>query len=144
MHSSFHSFPCMAVPPFFLFHSATAVWLHHVFLPFYGYAWCVPLTHATTYLVYVDSSVDPIHTYTHIHGSIKGCKCQPGNSSLVLLIFPLLPVRSSPEPFASAYGLSLLWFPRVPSWCWYPWVVSLELNYFYYSTKSLPWRLNTS
>ena len=71
-----------------------------------------------------NSLVDPIYTCTHIPGSIKGCKCQPGNSSLVLLIFPLLPVRSSPVLFASAYGLSLLWFPRVPSWHWYLWVVS--------------------
>ena len=64
------------------------------------------------------SSVDPIHTCTYIQyttGSIKGCKCQPENSSLVLLVFPLLPVRSSPELSASAYGLSSLRFPRVPS-----------------------------
>ena len=88
MHSLPPSSPCSAwlCSSFLLFHSATTMWLHHDSLPFHGYAWCMPLTHAATYLVYVGThQLDPIHTCT---GSIKGRKCQPENSSLVLLVFP--------------------------------------------------------
>ena len=49
----FISMQCMAMPSILLFHFATAVQLHHVFLPFHGYAWCMSLMHAATYLVYV-------------------------------------------------------------------------------------------
>ena len=91
MHSSLHSSPCSAwlCSSFPLFHSATAMWLHHVSLLLLGYAWCMPLTHAATYLDYVGTHwLDPIHTCTYTTSSIKGCKCQPENFSLVLLVFP--------------------------------------------------------
>ena len=74
---------------FLLFHSATTMQLHHVLLPFHGYAWCMPLTHAATYLGYVGTHrLDLIQTCTYSSSSIKGHKCQPENSSLVLLVFP--------------------------------------------------------
>ena len=41
-----------------------------------------------------DSSVDLIQTCTyHVVPVYKGCKCQPENFSLVLLVFPLLSQR---------------------------------------------------
>ena len=117
-----------------------------VHLPFHDYAWCTPLTHAATYLVYVGThQLDPIYTCTYIPGSIKGHKCQLENSSLVLLVFShyqwdhlqnhlLVPMVYPP----------LLRFPRVSSWHWYLWVVSLELNYYSHSTESLHRCANTS
>ena len=49
-----------------------------------------PLTHAATYLGYVGThQPDLIHICTYTTGSIKGSKCQPENSSLALLVFPL-------------------------------------------------------
>ena len=111
MHSSPHSSPCSAwlCSSFLLFHSATAVWLPHVSLPFHGYAWCMPLMHAATYLGYVGTHwLDLIYTCTYIPGSIKGHKCQPENSSLVLLVFPH---NSQWE-----YLLNRLLAPLVSSW----------------------------
>ena len=53
-------------------------------------AWCHILS------LYWDSSVDPTQTCTYSSSSIKGCKCQPENSSLVLLVFsPQQPGGSS-------------------------------------------------
>ena len=92
----------------------------------------MPLTHAATYLVYVGTyRLDPIHTCTYTTGSIKGRKCQPENSSLVLLVFPLSqPERSPLQPTASAIGVSSLSlrFPRVPVDAETIWVVSLHFT----------------
>ena len=90
MHSSPYSSPCSAWlwPSFLLFHSATAMWLPS--FPFHGYAWCMLLPHATRYQNILEhSSVNLVQTCTYICSSIKGHKCQPENSSLALLVFPL-------------------------------------------------------
>ena len=118
MHSSLHSSLCSAwlCSSFLLFHFTTAIRLLHVFLPFHGYAWCMPLTHAATYLGYVGTHwLDLIHICTYIPGSIKSHKCQPENSSLhsSLGYLPLQLVRTSPELIASTVFLQLR-FPRAP------------------------------
>ena len=98
---------------------------------FHGYAWCMPLTHAATYLGYVGTSiVDMVQTCTHTTGSIKGRKCQPENSSLVLLVFPHYNqwdhLRN--RLLADLVRISLLRFPRVPVDAGYLWVVLLECS----------------
>ena len=128
--TSFISMQCMAMLFFssLPFCHCCAVAVH---LPFHGYAWCMPLTHAATCLVYVGTHwLDPIYTCTYIPGSLKGHKCQPENSSLVPLVFPhyqwdhlqnrlLAPMVCPP----------LLQFPRVSSWRWYLWVASLTSKF---------------
>ena len=126
----FTSVQCMAMFFFtslpFCHRHAVALWFTS--FPFHGYAWCMPLPHATRYRNILEHSlVDLIQTCTYICSSIKGCKCQPENSSLVLLVFPLLSQRdylhnwllvpSVCPPFS-------LQFPRVPVDAETFWVVS--------------------
>ena len=94
--TSFISMQCMAMP--FLsslpFHHCCVVALCSTLFPFHGYAWYMPLPHATRYWNILEhSSVDAVQTCTYICSSIKCRKCQPENSSLVLLVFSLLSQR---------------------------------------------------
>ena len=94
--TSFTSMQCMAM---FFFSSVPfchccVVASCFTSFPFHGYAWCMPLPHATRYRNILEHSlVDLVQTCTYICSSIKGCKCQPENSSLVLLVFRLLSQR---------------------------------------------------
>ena len=69
------------------------------------------LMHATNACCHIllcwDSSVDPIHTCTYTTGSIKGCKCQPENSSLVLLVFPHQSHQTTPNPLLVPWIVAL-------------------------------------
>ena len=67
--------------------------------PFHGYAWCMPLPHATTHQNLLEhSSVDLIQTCKYNSSSIKDHKCQPENSSLVLLVFLHQSHQTTPDP----------------------------------------------
>ena len=81
--------------------------------------------HAVTYL-----AVDLTQTCTYSSNSIKGCKCQPENSSLVLLVFPHNSQRDHPpELIASAFGQSLFFqFPRVTVDAVGLWAVSSDIS----------------
>ena len=93
--------------------------------PFHGYAWCMPLPHATTHWNLLEhSSVDLIQTCTYKPSSIKGRKCQPENSSLVFLVFPLHSQRDLLQNRLLALSVCLFWFPRVPVDAVTFWVVS--------------------
>ena len=109
MHSSLHSSPCGA-----WLWSSLPFCHHHVVASCSTSIPRLCLIHAPNVCCHIlslcwDSLVDLTHTRTvHTYSSsIKGPKCQPENSSLVLLVFsPQQPVRSSPKPTTSAFSQS--------------------------------------
>ena len=127
----FISVQCMAMFFFssFPFCHRHAVALCSSLFPFHGYAWCMPLPHATRYRNILEhSSVDLVQTCTYICSSIKGCKCQPENSSLVLLVFPHYSQRDHLQNWLLALSVypPFLQFPRVPVDAVTFWVVSVS------------------
>ena len=142
--TSFISMQCMAM---FFFSSLPfchrcAVALCFTLFPFHGYAWCMPLPHDTRYRNILEHSlVDLVQTCTYICSSIKGRKCQPENSSLVLLVFPHYSQRDHLQNRLLVLSVCLflsLQFPRVPVDAVTIWVISVS---FQISMHSGSWRL---
>ena len=129
MHSSLHSSPCNAWLCPLLFSS--------ILPPPCG---CIMPFCCHILSLCWDSSVDLTQTCTYSSSSIKGHKCQLENSSLVLLVFPLHSQRDHLQNQLLALlvcPLPSLRFPGVLVDTVTFWVVSLELNYYSYSTESL-------